>query len=115
MAEGELGLDPSLKKGYGSSAMKAPLHALVLMLLAGAFSSCIGYTDVSPPMKGYTQKEVYNRGFADGASDGRAGHAHNPHINDSITLSSAYRKNYIWGYTEGYQNAIGGAAVYSAK
>ena len=98
--------------------MKASIYAFTLALLAGVFSSCIGYTEDQPPMMGFNQREVYNRGFADGSSDRISGRAHNPHINDAEDLSSAYRKHYIWGYTEGYKDPSGARAkcsCYSAK
>ena len=80
------------------------MFALTLIAIAGSLSSCIGYTDPDTPMAGYTEKQVYNRGFSDGSSDCLGGKAHNPWVNEPITLSSQHRKQYLWGYVEGYKN-----------
>ena len=61
------------------------------------------------PGAGYTANDAYQRGWSDGSSDRAAGRAHNPHINeDSSNLPSAFRNQYIWGYTEGYRGTSGG-------
>ena len=87
------------------------MFALALIAVSGSLSSCITLTDPDTPMAGYNEKQVYNRGFSDGSTDRLSGRAHNPHINEPVTLSSAYRKQYLWGYVEGYKNpyAHGGA------
>lgn len=84
--------------------MKSPFYALALVVLAGTLPSCIGPTEPNVPGAGYSERDAYDRGFSDGSSDRLAGRAYNPHINDSETLPSAYRKNYLWGYAEGYKN-----------
>lgn len=84
--------------------MKSPFYALALIVLAGFLPSCIGPTETNVPGAGYTEQDAYDRGYSDGSSDRLAGRAHNPHINDPETLPSAYRKQYLWGYAEGYKN-----------
>ncbi|GAA5484827.1 hypothetical protein [Haloferula sargassicola] len=96
--------------------MKASLLVLVAVLTALGLNSCRPFfrTEIGVPGAGYTRDEAYNRGYADGSADRLAGRSHNPHINeDSTTLPSAHRKNYIWGYTEGYRSPSG--AVLSTK
>jgi hypothetical protein len=90
--------------GISYAAMKAPLLAIVTVGLAlGATVSC--HPGYSHHAAGYDQRDAYNRGHADGSSDRLSGRDHNPHINeDSETLPSAYRNDYIWGYVEGYKN-----------
>lgn len=92
--------------------MKSPFYALTLLVLAGSLGSCIGPTFPNVPGAGYSESDAYDRGFSDGSSDRLGGRAHNPHINNPETLPSAYRKQYLWGYAEGYQNpyARGGSS-----
>lgn len=90
--------------------MRAFSFLLVPVISLLALSSCQNFfrTEVGAPGAGYTESDAYKRGFADGRADGLAGRAHNPHINeDSSTLPSFFRNNYIWGYTDGYRNPYG--------
>ncbi|MBB5352533.1 hypothetical protein HNR46_002779 [Haloferula luteola] len=97
--------------------MKIFSSAGLLVIGALAFSSCQPFfrTEVGAPAAGYDESDAYRRGFEDGSGDRLAGRAHNPHINeDSATLPSAHRKNYLWGYTDGYGNPSG-ARVMGSK
>ncbi len=94
--------------------MKASTFLLLPVLLVTVLGSCRPFfrTEVGVPGAGYTKNEAYDRGFADGRGDRLAGRAHNPHINeDSSTLPSAHRRDYIWGYTEGYRSPHGAAVI----
>ena len=88
-----------------------------MTLLAASLTSCkLGYTDLKPPMRGFTPHEVYVRGYNHGRTDSATGRPYNPHINDSENLSSAYRKDYLWGYAEGYKGSVLiGVDAYSTK
>jgi hypothetical protein len=83
--------------------MKSAILALFTLGMAfGAVSCSDVITD--NPASGYTETDAYKRGYDDGCNDRRSGNTHNPHINeDSETLPSAHRNNYIWGYNAGYK------------
>lgn len=85
--------------------MRSPLLTLITLGMAfGAISCSDVITD--HPAAGYTETDAYKRGYDDGSNDRSAGKAHNPHINeDSETLPSAHRNNYIWGYNAGYKGS----------
>jgi|GEM_PF-6932529 len=91
--------------------MKSPFYALAVLALALGASSCGYYAELQPGA-GYDARDAYYRGVQDGRLDRSRGLTHNPHINDPDTLPSAYRKEYIWGYCEGYE---GKAGRYSSK
>ncbi|MFM2243179.1 MAG: hypothetical protein RLZ97_2034 [Verrucomicrobiota bacterium] len=89
--------------------MKSPFYACGAVILALVCSSCLSGTQYGVPGAGYTANDSYQRGYQDGSSDRARGRAHNPHINESSSdLPSAFRKEYIWGYTEGYRGIRGG-------
>ncbi len=56
------------------------------------------------PGAGYSPRDSYERGFGDGSIDRISMKTHNPHINQSDTLPSAHRLEYVWGYNEGYKS-----------
>ncbi len=90
--------------------MNSPLRILSALTLAIAAPSCshMFRTDYGVPGAGYDDRAAYNQGFSDGSGDRSAGRAHNPHINeDSATLPAAYRKEYVWGYIDGYRGMRG--------
>lgn len=91
--------------------MKSPFYALAVLALALGASSCANNTELTPGA-GYSARDSYYRGFNDGRLDRARGLTHNPHINDPDTLPSAYRKEYLWGYCEGYE---GRTTRYSSK
>lgn len=83
--------------------MKTPFYALVAAIFALGSISCETYTENAYPASGYNERDAYNLGFRDGSADRAAGKAHNPHINDPQETPAAFRKDYLWGYTEGYK------------
>lgn len=91
--------------------MKSPFYALSALILATALPSCLSGTQYGVPGAGYTANDAYQRGYRDGSGDRASGRAHNPHINeDSSNLPAAFRKEYVWGYTEGYRGTGSGIA-----
>lgn len=81
---------------------------LTLFTLGVCFGAISCSTIYDHPGAGYTKSDAYQRGYNDGQSDRRSGRAHNPHINeDSETLPSAHRKDYIWGYNAGFKDSSG--------
>lgn len=87
--------------------MKSPVITLITLGMAFGAISC-SETVTDHPAAGYGHSQAYKRGYDDGSSDRLAGRAHNPHINeDSETLPSAYRNDYVWGYNHGYKNPGG--------
>lgn len=83
--------------------MKSAILTLFTLGVAFGAISC-SETIYEIPPAGYTKTEAYKRGYDDGCNDRKRGRAHNPHINeDSPTLPSAHRNEYIWGYNDGYK------------
>ncbi|MGB6220623.1 hypothetical protein [Haloferula sp.] len=83
--------------------MKSAILTLFTLGLAFGAVSC-SETVYGNPAAGYTETDAYKRGYNDGCNDRKSGNTANPHINeDSETLPSAYRNNYIWGYNAGYK------------
>lgn len=83
--------------------MKSAILTLFTLGMAFGAVSCSD-TITGQPAAGYTKTDAYKRGYKDGCDDRQAGRAHNPHINeDSPTLPSAHRNNYVWGYNDGYK------------
>ena len=89
--------------------MKTPFYALVAVIFALSAVSCMTYTEKVYTASGYDARDAYNLGFRDGSSDRAAGKAHNPHINQPHETPAAFRKDYIWGYTEGYKQGYAGS------
>lgn len=92
--------------------MKALFYALAATFVAFGTFSCQTYTEKAYTASGFNGRDAYDLGFQDGCSDRAAGKAHNPHINDPHETPASFRKDYMWGYTEGYRNPCGG---YSSK
>lgn len=89
--------------------MKTPFHALVAAVFALGGISCKTYTENAYVASGYDARDAYKLGFRDGSADRAAGKAHNPHINEPHQTPAAFRKDYLWGYTEGYKQGYGGS------
>jgi len=73
------------------------------MILAFAAPSC-SYRAEGYQAAGYSPRDAYYRGHTDGSGDRYRGLAYDPHINESRTLPSAHRNDYMWGYIEGYRH-----------
>lgn len=94
--------------------MKSPQYAIMACLLALFAASCT--TAELIPGAGYSARDAFYRGYDDGRSDRVRGLAHNPHINeDSMTLPSAHRLEYTWGYTEGFRYPYARSRYSSSK
>lgn len=77
-------------------------------LLAFGSTACV-YTDPAPTAyTDHSPRAAYDQGYAHGQLDRRRGLTHDPHINNPDTVPSAFRKQYVWGYTEGYQGTGAG-------
>lgn len=90
--------------------MKSPFYALAAGILALGTLSCMTYTEKVYTASGYDARDAYNLGYRHGSADRLAGKAHNPHINDPHEVPADFRKDYIWGYTAGYENPYGGVS-----
>ncbi len=90
--------------------MKSPFYALAAGILALGTFSCMTYTEKVYTASGYDARDAYDLGFRDGSADRAAGKAHNPHINEPHETPAAYRQDYIWGYTKGYESPYAGVS-----
>lgn len=95
--------------------MKSPFYALTAVILAFGAVSCMTYTEKVYTASGFDARDAYNLGCRDGSTDRVAGKAHNPHINDPFAVPAAYRQQYIWGYTHGYQGECGEPVISGSK
>ena len=85
-------------------AMKLFTLVPLSFLLAFAAPSC-SYTAEGYQAAGYTSHDAYHRGLTDGSGDRLHGLAYDPHINEDRTLPRAHRKDYLWGYVDGFRNS----------
>ena len=90
--------------------MKSSFYALSALVLALGSVSCMTYTEKVYTASGYDARDSYRLGYRHGSEDRLAGKSHNPHINDPQEVPASYRKDYIWGYTAGYENPCSGVS-----
>ena len=82
--------------------MSSPARLLLAATLGLFVASC--QTPHSPTdYTNYSERNAYDLGYEHCVMDRRKGLTHDPHINDSIEVPSAHRRDYVWGYTEGYR------------
>ncbi len=76
------------------------------LILACAAPSCSHYV-TGYQAAGYSPRDAYYRGHVDGSGDRLRGLSYDPHINEDRTLPQAHRKDYLWGYVDGFRNPGG--------
>ncbi|MCW1885277.1 hypothetical protein OKA04_11100 [Luteolibacter flavescens] len=77
------------------------------VILAVAGSSCSSTYAPGYQAAGYSPRDAYYRGHVDGSGDRLHGKAYDPHINEDRTLPGAFRKDYVWGYNDGFRKPAG--------
>lgn len=83
--------------------MSSPTLLIGALALSLGLASCT-YDHTAPTAyTGNSGRQAYDQGYTHGSMDRVRGLAHNPHINDPDEVPASFRKEYIWGYTEGFQ------------
>jgi len=95
-------LDFVKENRYFTHAMSSPVRLLLAASLGLLSVSCM--TEPSPTdYTTYSPRDAYDLGYKHGVTDRRRAVSFDPHFNDSIEVPAAHRKDYVWGYTEGYR------------